>query len=95
VRPAMDPWRRDGQEQETHQMGHAHMPAANVLVWGEVAAAIALVADGRYPRVIVANIADAARIVAALRPDADRCGVELVTEATADGTCRDVVVRRR
>jgi hypothetical protein len=82
-------------EQEATEMGIAQAPAPNVLVWGQVAAAIALVADGRYPRVIVANITDAARLVDAMRPDADRCGVDLVAEDGADGSCCDIVARRR
>ena len=76
-------------------MNAVRAPAANVLVWGQVAAAIVLVADGRYPQVVVSNIGDAARLAAALRPDADRCGVDLIVETGADGATHDVVARRR
>ncbi len=61
----------------------------------QVAAAIALVAEGRYRRVAVVGIPDALRLADALRADADACGVDLVVEAGADGVPQDVVVQRR
>jgi len=70
-------------------------PAARLRGWGQVAAAIELVARGRYPRVAVAGLPDAGRIAAALGPDADRCGVELVLEPAEDRVPCGIVVRRR
>jgi hypothetical protein len=95
MRPAMVSWRRAGPEQEAHPMSIAEVPTASVMAWGQVAAAIVLVASGRYPRVIVANIGDASRLVLALREDAERCGVALMAEVGADGCSTDIVVRRR
>jgi diacylglycerol kinase family enzyme len=76
-------------------MGSVQVPTAGVRAWGQVAAAIALVADRGYPEVVVAGVEDAGRLADALRPDADRCGVDLLVETGADGTAHHVVARRR
>ncbi len=70
-------------------------PTARVRAWGQVAAAIALVAQGRYPRVVVTAVEDARQLVGALGPDAERCGVELVVEPCADDARADVVAQAR
>ena len=69
--------------------------AAGVRSWGQVAAAIALVAEGHYPRVAVTGIPDAARVAEAFRPDAARCGVDLVVEERAPGAPQSIMVQRR
>ena len=75
-------------------MDTAQAPLEAVRAWGQIAAAIALVARGHYPEVIIANVPGAVRLVVALRPDADRCGVDLeVAEGAAEAAC-GVVVRR-
>ena len=68
---------------------------AGVRAWGQVAAAITLVADGRYPRVAVTGIPDAPRGAAAFRQDAARCGVEIVLEERRDALPTSLVVQRR
>jgi hypothetical protein len=68
---------------------------ASVRAWGQVAAAIAMVAGGRYPRVALTGIADAPAAAAAFGPDAERCGVELVIEERPDGSPVSLLVRRR
>jgi len=60
----------------------------------EIAAAILLVAGGRYPAVLVANMADAADIAAAMRGDAASKGVRLILAERADGLGCDVRVTR-
>jgi hypothetical protein len=70
-------------------------PVAGVRAWGQVAAAIELVAGGRYPRVAITGIPDAPRVADAFRPDAERCGVELVLEERPSGEPRSLVVQRR
>ena len=55
-------------------------PAASLRAWGQVAAAIQLVAQGHYPRVAVSGIPDACRIAEEFEPDAERSGVEIVLE---------------
>jgi hypothetical protein len=70
-------------------------PVAGVRAWGQVAAAIELVARGPYPRVAVTGIPDAPRVAHAFRADAERCGVELVIEESANGEPRSLLVQRR
>jgi acetyl/propionyl-CoA carboxylase alpha subunit len=70
-------------------------PAASLRAWGQVAAAIELVAQGHYPGVTVSGIPNARRIAAAFRPDAERCGVEIILEPARDGGSRGIIVRRR
>lgn len=70
-------------------------PVAGVRAWGQVAAAIELVAGGRYPRVAITGLSDAPRVAEAFRSDAARCGVELVLEERANGLPRSLVVQRR
>jgi len=70
-------------------------PAADPLGRLQVAAAIELVAQGRYPRVAVSGIPDAARIAAALGHEAERRGVQLVLEPTTNGVSLGVMVQRR
>jgi len=60
----------------------------------EIAAAILLVAGGRYPTVLVANLPDVADVVAALRGDATSKGVRLILDERADGLGCDVRVTR-
>jgi hypothetical protein len=67
---------------------------SHIRAWSQVATAVALVAEGRYPRVVVTAVANAARVAQAIRPDAERCGVEVLVEDPADGP-QVVVVRRR
>jgi hypothetical protein len=68
---------------------------AGVRSWGQVAAAIELVAGGRYPRVALGGIPNASRVVEAFRPDAERCGVELILEERPGSEPRSLVVQRR
>lgn len=70
-------------------------PLERVRAWGQVAAAITLVAEGRYPEVSVSNIPDAVQVALGLRLDAERCGVDLATEIGSDGAVHSVVVRKR
>jgi hypothetical protein len=61
----------------------------------QVEAAILLVADGRYPSVVIANLADADPIARALCATASRAGVALsTTRRFVDGGA-DIVIRRR
>ena len=77
-------------------MSHGHGPAERLAgERNQVAAAILLVAGGRYPRVIVANLPDAAAIAAELEPDARRRGVELTVPEHATAPSLDIVVRRQ
>jgi hypothetical protein len=76
-------------------MAIAVEPAAGLWAWGQVAAAIELVAQGRYPRVAVSGIPNARRIAAAFRRDAECRGVELVLEPPRDGVSLGIVVQRR
>jgi hypothetical protein len=80
---------------EAHQMVIAAEPAASLRAWGQVAAAIELVAQGHYPRVAVSGIPNARRIAAVFEPDAERCGVEIVLEPVGDSESPGIVVRRR
>jgi hypothetical protein len=80
---------------EADRMVIAVEPAAGLRAWGQVAAAIELVAQGHYPRVAVSGIPNAQRIAAAFEPDAERCGVEIVLEPGRDGESSGIVVRRR
>jgi hypothetical protein len=68
---------------------------AVVRAWGQVAAAIALVAERRYPRVEVTGIPDAVRVAEAFRQDAGRCGVDLVVDEQAGGTPHCITAQRR
>jgi hypothetical protein len=68
---------------------------AGIRAWAQVAAAISLVAGGRYPRVAVTGIPDAPRVAEAFGPDAARCGVELVLEERPDRCPTSIVVQRR
>ena len=61
----------------------------------QVKAAIQLVADGRYPAVMVANLLDARLVVRDLIPQARRRGVDVTLPAAAAGSGCDVEVRRR
>jgi hypothetical protein len=61
----------------------------------EVTAAILLVAGGRFPEVLVANLPDCRAIMCDLRDEAARQGVELLLEERADGPETDVRVRVR
>ena len=76
-------------------MAIAEEPAVGLRAWGQVAAAIELVAQGRYPRVAVSGIPNARQIAAAFRRDAERCGVELVLEPPRNGESLGIVARRR
>ena len=73
----------------------AQVPLREVRAWGQLAAAIELVARGRYPEIEIANIPYAARLVLALRSDAERCGVELQVTEGPSGQSGGVAVRRR
>ena len=80
---------------EAARMVVAMEPAASLRAWGQVAAAIELVAQGHYPRVAVSGIPDARRIAGEFEPDAERSGVEIVLERAMDGESLGIVVRRR
>ena len=73
----------------------AQVPLRELRAWGQLAAAIELVARGRYPEVEVANIEYAARLALALRSDADRLGIDLDVTAGPPGGSGGVVARRR
>jgi len=60
----------------------------------EVAAAVMLVADGRSPEVVVANLDYATRAARELRPSAAAAGVVLVPLARAVGRGKDIAARR-
>ena len=68
---------------------------AAVRAWGQVAAAIALVAERGYPRVAVTGIPDATRLAEAFRADALRCGVDLVVDEQPDGQPHGITAQRR
>ncbi len=61
----------------------------------QVAAAILLVADGRYPEVTVANIDDAAVLAAELAEEADRRGVTLTLTPGATDRTRRIIIQCR
>ena len=60
-----------------------------------VEAAILLVADGRYPTVVIANLADGDHIARELCAAATSRGVALSTARREAGQDADIVVRRR
>ena len=60
----------------------------------EIAAAILLVADGRFPEVVMANLPDCAFVAEELRADAARRCVRLVLIERSDGMGCDVRVTR-
>jgi hypothetical protein len=80
---------------EADRMAIVVEPVVSMRAWSQVAAAIELVAQGRYPRVAVSGIRDARRIAAAFEEDAARRGVELILEPPRDGVSLGIVVRRR
>jgi hypothetical protein len=61
----------------------------------EITAAILLVAGGRIPEVLVANLPDCRALVPDLQHEARLRGVELLLEERADGPDPDVRVRAR
>ncbi len=70
------------------------VPLERVRAWGQVAAAITLVAEDRCVAVSVANIPDALRVALGLRPDAERCGVSLTADLGPNGEAMGVTARR-
>jgi hypothetical protein len=60
----------------------------------QVQVAISLVADGRYPGIIIANLPDARFIAHDLVPDARLRGVQITLPGNADGSGCDIEVRR-
>lgn len=61
----------------------------------QVEAAILLVADGRYPSVVIVNLADSDPIARELCATAARNGVQLSTIRRLGGGGADIVVCRR